>query len=167
MYITLPALVVFLTAYLLIKKFLDAEYVRSRNEMIRDNRKVIAPLQIQAYERIVLFLERITPSSLVMRVHQNGMSSRLLQTELVKNIRQEFEHNMAQQVYIGSETWEMVKTAKEETIRLVNIAASQMKDDATGIDLSTEIFALTAKMDRLPTEITIEFLKKELRAKFK
>lgn len=167
LYITIPSVVVFLTAYLLIKKFFDAEHARSRAEMIKNNRKVIAPLQIQAYERVVLLLERISPGSLIMRVHQTGMSARLLQSELVKNIRQEYEHNMAQQIYISSEGWEMVKTAKEEAVRMVNICASKMKDDATGVDLSTMIFEIAGQMDRLPTEITIDFLKQELRSKFK
>jgi hypothetical protein len=116
----LPVLFVSVSTYYLIKGFFDNEDKRRKAELKMGNKELITPVRLQAYERVVLFLERITPNSLVMRVYKNGMSAKLMQAELIKSIRSEYEHNMSQQVYMSNQAWEVVKTAKEETVKLIN-----------------------------------------------
>jgi hypothetical protein len=164
--IILPALIVFLTAFYLIKKFFDRESQKRLEEIRMGNRKTILPIRLQAYERIVLYLERIAPNSIVMRIYEPGMSAKLLQAALVKAIRDEFEHNMSQQIYVSEAAWIMTKQAKEETIKLINISAGKVKPDATGIDLSQVIFELAAQLDKLPSEIASSYLKKEIQKHF-
>jgi len=156
-----PAVIVFLTSFFLIKKFIEREQTSHKIEIKKKTIEKTLPLRIQAYERIVLFLERTSPNSLIMRVHRPGMSAKLLQAELLQAIRQEFEHNMAQQVYVSLPAWDMVKSAKEETIKLINIADSRLEGTATGLQLSEKIFELGAQLDKLPNEIAIEYVKKE------
>ncbi len=161
--IAIPTVVVFITAYLLIKKFLDSEHEKRSVELQKAHHAVVTPVKLQAYERVILYLERISPNSLVMRVHKTGMSAKLLQAELLKSIRTEYEHNMSQQIYVSHNAWEMLRNAKEEMSKFVNIAANQVKDDANGIVLCEVMFEMASKIEKMPTQIAIEYIKKEFR----
>ncbi|MDR1725736.1 MAG: hypothetical protein LBR28_05030 [Bacteroidales bacterium] len=86
--------------------------------------KVIIPVKLQAYERLMMFLERIKPENLVMRLYQYGMETPLLKDVMLKNIRDEFEYNLSQQLYVSEQSWILVIKAKEETIALINSVAS-------------------------------------------
>jgi hypothetical protein len=161
-----PSLIVFATSYFLMRGFLDSEGRRRQAEVKLQNQSVITPIRLQAYERITLFLERISPQSLIMRVYQNGMNSRVFHSELLRSIRSEFEHNMSQQIYMSPGAWQMVKTAKEETTKLINIAVSKVPETATGIELSQVILEMTGKIEKLPTQVATEYIRKEVQKEF-
>jgi hypothetical protein len=163
---TVPSIIVFLTAYFVLKSFIDKEYKSKLMDIRMDNQKQITPIRLQACERIVLFCERIAINSLVMRVHRSGMSARLLHSELLTTIRNEYEHNISQQLYVSKAAWDAVKSAKEETIKAINISASKVADDATGLELCTVILDLSTRVDKLPTDYAIEVIKAEIRQIF-
>ena len=94
---------------------------------------------LQAYERMMLFLERINPANLIPRVMTTGLTTTSLQAILLQNIREEYEHNMSQQLFIYSQSWELIKSAKEEVVSLVNTAASRVKPEDDGSFLAKEI----------------------------
>lgn len=119
-------------------------------------------MRLQAYERMAIFLERINPNILITRTYKSGMSSRLLQSELTKMIRTEFEHNLSQQIYMSNHSWEMVKTAKEEITKLVNISSSKLPATATGVELSQTILQISQQIEKLPTQVALEYIKKEI-----
>lgn len=161
----LPSLVVMATAYYLLKLFIDSEQKKRAADLKLAGYKIITPIRLQAYERLVLFIERISPESLLMRVHKAELSSLQFQTTLIISIREEFEHNLSQQVYVSSEAWELIRSAKEDMIKLVNTAASKLNDNATSTDLAQKIFELSLG-DKLVTKSALEFLKKEIRQVF-
>jgi hypothetical protein len=136
--------------------------VQSKNETV----KLILPHRIDAYQRLVLFLERISPNSMVMRKFSNHQTAKQLQQDLLGTIRSEFEHNIAQQVFVSPQGWKMVKDSKEQIIQIINLAASDLQENASAIDLSSKIFELSAEFEKLPTEITTEFLVEELQTLF-
>ena len=138
--IVLPALMVFLTAFFVLKSYLENEQKKKELDSRFEQKRFSLPIRLQAYERLALFLERINPESIVLRMNQVGMSSKELQALLLQTIRMEFEHNLSQQVYISNQAWDMVKNAKEDVIRLINTAGVSMQPNATAIDLSTAIF---------------------------
>jgi len=124
--------------------------------------KIILPLRLQAYERIVLFLERILPSTLILRTNKPELSAIQLQSLLVKTIRDEFEYNLSQQIYIPSITWELIKNAKEETIRLINQAAAKVPENDPSSELARNILEISLEKEKLPINVAIEELKKEV-----
>ena len=137
---TLPALIVLLAAYLMIKQFLDNETDKRRyDERLKYYRDSI-PIRLQAYERLVLFLERVTPTSMVNRVAKPEMSVRDLQLALIANIRLEFEHNLSQQIYVSGEVWYIITQTTEELITIINRVAMTLPDQARGRDLAKGIF---------------------------
>lgn len=109
-----------------------------------ENNKSLAPLRLTAYERIIVMLERITPTPLVMRLRLSAHTSGMLQLELIKAIREEFEHNVSLQMYVSQECWEKVRKAKEETTELVKVAFTRVRPESGGLDLCNEIFRLEA-----------------------
>lgn len=163
---TLPSVVVFLTSFYLLKTMLQNQSHKKMLEIKMGNQKVILPVRLQAYERIILFLERISPSSLVLRIVQPDMSAAQLQKELVENIRNEFEHNLSQQIYISATAWELTRSAKEETIKLINLAATKLNDHATAAQLGSMIFEITAASDKMPSANALDYVKKEVRQIF-
>jgi hypothetical protein len=136
--------------------------LNTNNETI----KLTLPHRIDAYQRLVLFLERISPNSLVMRKFGNYQTAKQLQQDLLSTIRSEYEHNIAQQVFVSPQGWKMIKDSKEQIIQLINVAASQVEENASAIDLSSKIFELTAEFEKLPSEIATEFLVEELQKLF-
>lgn len=162
----LPSVVTFLAAFFIIKQFLDKDYRSKLMDLRMQNQSTITPIRLQAYERMVLFLERISITQLAQRVHQNGMSARLLQSEMVKTVRAEFEHNLTQQIYITQASWDAVKAAKEETIRAINIAGTKVPDMATSLEYINVLFELVSKVEKLPTDIAIERIKLEAKQTF-
>lgn len=120
-------------------------------------------LRAQAYERMVLYLERITPDALIMRMHQGGMSADLLRNDLAKAVREEFDHNLSQQIYVSDEAWKHVVQAKEETLQLFNIAHEKMGPKATGLEMSRLVFSILSEVGRSPNESALRVLRSEAR----
>jgi predicted AlkP superfamily phosphohydrolase/phosphomutase len=166
----LPSLIVFGTAFFSIRQFLAGDQARRQTDRLvdqkREDRRHTLPLRLQAYERLTLFLERIAPGALVFRVHKSSMSSRMLHQALLDTIREEFEHNVTQQVYVSDKAWQQVRQAKEETIRIINIAFEQTGEERSGTQLSQQIFEMASRLSHLPNQVAILFLKEEVRKLF-
>ncbi len=155
--------------YLLVKRFFDNQQkerlLEIKMQEKKENLSIVSPIRLQAYERMALFLERISPNSLVMRCYQPGMDLKLLQGVMTKSIRDEWEHNLSQQVYISSAAWSLVRDAKEQMINLVNSSAASMAADADPMSLAGAIFTNVAK-NNVPTDKALEYLKNEVRQSF-
>lgn len=156
---TIPSVVVFAITYYLMNNFFEREKKLKQEENKTLARKDYIPLRIQAYERAALYLERIDPNNLIMRVHTPGMSAKRLHGELLKNIREEYNHNMVQQIYMTQRSWNQLKQAKEESVKIINMAAHKMNEHASGVDLSNAIFEIVANLEKLPSEIALDKVK--------
>ena len=91
--------------------------------------KIIMPLKVQAYERFLLYLERVQLPQLVKRVYMPGMEKGTFHLQMIQNVREEFEHNLAQQLYVANSTWTAVVNAKEELVNQINETFEQLKDE--------------------------------------
>lgn len=104
--------------------------------------KIIMPLKVQAYERFLLYLERVQLPVLVKRVYVPGIEKGVFHLELLQNVREEFEHNLAQQLYVSNSTWNAVKNAKEELVNQINSTFEQLKDEEDVSILAQSLVAL-------------------------
>jgi hypothetical protein len=163
---TIPLLICGTFMFILVWSFLESDRKRRKVEIILQNQKIINPIRLQAYERLALFLERISPESLIMRLNKANMTSRQLQSEMVEVIRAEFEHNYSQQIYVSPEAWEMIKNAKSITIKLVNLAAGKVAPEASSIDFSRTLLEMIMEGTNSPSQQAIDFIKKEARELF-
>jgi hypothetical protein len=164
---TLPALIVFLTAYFLLTRYMQKDATAKVIEMKLRRDKEIVMLRLQAYERLALFLERISPANVISRVRTPDMIGSELQYSMVKNIREEYEHNLSQQIYISSTAWNLIVAAKDEIIRTINLIGQQLPPDASSGQLINAIFTGISRANtQLPTEHALEILKAECRELF-
>ena len=159
----LPSVVLFFTVKLVVDAYMKNEEKKREEFKTAGNSQVTLPLRLQAYERLILLLERITPSQVINRALQPGMTTYHFQLLLIQNIREEFEHNVAQQIYISTAGWAMIKSAKEEIIRLINTAASETDAAENAAELAKNILERWAQMDQNPVQIAIDQLKAEVR----
>lgn len=164
--IAIPSIVVFFTAFYVLRMMIKKEQENRRIEIILQNQKMITPIRLQAYERIMLFLERITPNSIVMRLQSPEMTVQQLHKEMLVIIRTEYEHNLSQQLYLSIEAWEEVKTAKEKTIKIINTLADELKPDDSAMKLSQLLFEELIEMEQTPSQKAIAMLKDEIRVLF-
>jgi hypothetical protein len=124
------------------------------------------PLQLNAYERIILFLERLNPSNLLMRNYEPGMKPRDLGEKSIADIRAEYEHNLTQQIYVSAESWDVLKKVKDETILLINIQLNQCGEHITGLEFCKLVFERMSKMEVNPYDYSINTIKKEVQQLF-
>ena len=164
--IFIPALLVMLTAWLVIRNMLHDDQERRRQDLLLQTVKTVTPVRLQAYERVVLFLERISPVQAVFRVMEPDMSPARLQAALVQAIREEFEHNIAQQIYISPEAWVLVRNAREETVRLINASFISINEKSTANDLAKTILENWSAMEKNPVQSAVDYLKNEVRQLF-
>jgi hypothetical protein len=160
----LPAVVVFFTAWYILREFFKQEDRKRQLRLLEEKQKLSLPVRLQAYERIVLFLERISPGNLVMRVHKPEMKVKQFQQMLIKTIRDEYDHNLSQQLYVSYEAWELVKSAKEEMVRQINISAAKQDENALAAELSKSLLEMS--IDKLATRKALNYIKTEARKIF-
>ena len=164
---TLPALIVFLTAYFLLTRYMNRDANLKAIELKMKRDKEIVMLRLQAYERLALFMERINFAPVITRVRTPDMLSSELQYAIVKNIREEFEHNLSQQIYVSSNAWNLIVQAKEEMMKTVNLIGSQLPSEASAGQLINALFMGVQNAGAaLPTEQALEYLKAECRELF-
>ncbi len=149
------------TAYFLLKLFFDNERNKRIWEFKTQHQKITLPLRLQAYERMILFLERMSPNSLIIRLQNQQMTARQLQMEMLSLIRAEFEHNLAQQLYISTNAWDVIVSAKENVIKIINISSEEVDPNAPFLELSQKIMAQWILLNPTPIRTAIDFLKKE------
>jgi len=164
--ILVPALIIFAVTYTLLNNFFKNEYNKRLLELKTKNQDILTPVRLQAYERLVLLLERISPNSLVMRVNKHGMTASQFKSELIATINEEFSHNLSQQVYVSIQAWTLVRAVKEKMINIVNMTYTTLDQNASSIDLAKAIFEHLIKSEDIPTRTAIDFLKKELQIVF-
>jgi len=160
--ITIPALIVFLTAWVLIRNMIKNSEDKHRYELMLHNSKTVTPIKLQAYERIVLFLERISLESLLVRVSTTDMTSKQLHSALLTTIRSEFEHNLSQQIYMSQQAWEVVRNARSNMIKIINSEAEKIKPDAPGMVLSQKLLESVMQLEKEPTRAAIDYVKAEV-----
>lgn len=155
----LPSVVTGVVAFYFFRLHTRNEEGRRRFLLHKDTQKNTLPIRLQAYERMALFLERISIPSLVVRVAPRSTNKNDYENLLVKSIENEFEHNLSQQIYMTDECWNIIKAAKSATIQMIRKAGMSESDSAD--KLREDI--LNATMDKpSPSSTALSYVKKEI-----
>lgn len=125
-----------------VKSFLEKEEKLQFLALKRDQRQITLPLRLQAYERLVLLLERISLSSLMLRNIQPEMNVQQFKNALIQNVRSEFEHNLSQQIYLTETTWTLVRKCVEDTLQAINVAGSRCAAEDPATVLAAELVGM-------------------------
>ena len=128
LFYAIPTIVTGLIAYFFFKTHVKNEDNRRLFSLKKEMQKKALPSRLQAYERMTLFLERITPSKLLIRVTPTSSDKDSYESLLIHSIEQEFEHNLSQQIYVTDKCWSIITTSKNTTIQLIRKAALLEKE---------------------------------------
>ncbi|WP_304062282.1 hypothetical protein [Pedobacter glucosidilyticus] len=159
---TLSGFFVILGSYFLFKSQFDAYYNLKELEYRSSVLKDVLPLRLQAYERMTLFIERINPSNLLLRLHVSGMSAKEMQNLILTEVRAEYQHNLAQQIYLTNDAWQIIKRVKDDTISIINSAVKNLPADASAVDLSKVVFSRLDSIEENPYELALLVIKKDI-----
>lgn len=158
-----PGLIIFLTTYVVLRAFLDREHKLRLIEFRQANLREALPVRLQAYERLTLFMERISLNNLLPRIRKSEMTVSEFRSALISNIRTEYEHNLSQQIYVSTQAWALIKIAKEEVIGMINQHALDLRPDADSVELSKKMISFLADSNEItPTSKAIAQLKKDV-----
>ncbi len=158
----LPAVVVGVIAFYFFTLHTRNEENRRRFLLHKENQKQALPLRLQAYERMVLFLERISPANLLVRVKPYQSKKEDYVTLLIKTIEQEFEHNLAQQIYVSEECWNVIKASKNATIS--NIRKAAANEEIEDADQLRQNILNSMLNQQPPSETGLSYIKRELKS---
>ena len=127
---TLPSLITGGVAYYLFNLYFKEQQNTRRWLLQKDAQKDALPLRLQAYERMTLFLERISLTKLLVRISPISTDKMDYGNLIIEHIEQEFEHNLTQQIYMSDECWSIITTAKNATIQMIRktIVTEEIKD---------------------------------------
>jgi hypothetical protein len=134
--ITVPALVVFATAYMLIKEFLQKQQQLQALEYRQKQQGIALPMRLQAYERLSLLVERISIPNLLFRLRSENSKAASLRVAMLLAIQQEYEHNVTQQVYVSDKLWSILRAARQDTENTINGIAEKVDPKASAEDFA-------------------------------
>ncbi|PAW92003.1 hypothetical protein CKK33_00225 [Mucilaginibacter sp. MD40] len=159
---TIAGVGVIYIAFYLFKPYMD----KAHNLQALELRKAISnqtlPLRLQAYERLVLLIDRIDPANLLIRLNANAYSAAELYNIILNEVRTEYQHNVTQQIYVSSQAWAAVKRIKDDTVNLVTNAMQGLPPNATGLDMGKTILNHLATLENNPYELATAIVKKDM-----
>ena len=158
---TIPSFVTGSVAYYFFLAHTKNEERKLRLTILRENQKQSLPIRLQAYERMALFLERINPSKLVLRITSVNNDNIAYSQSLINTIEQEFEHNLSQQIYISEKCWSIIMSAKNATILIIQKTAEE-ESVTTAQDLREAIIKRILNSSA-PSTTALAFIKDEVR----
>ncbi|AZQ45235.1 hypothetical protein EJ995_10900 [Nonlabens ponticola] len=155
-----PAIIVGVVAYFLISSFLGNEENRRKYHILKETKAQALPTRLAAYERLTLFLERIKPNSLLVRTSPENVSKAQYENMLVASIEQEYDHNIAQQIYVTDDCWNVVRAAKNSTIQKIRQIA--LSDKTQTADELRNLIINEFMDGRVPSETALSVVRKEV-----
>jgi hypothetical protein len=163
---TIAGLGIVWIAFYLIKPYLD----RFERLQLIELKKAIStqtlPLRLQAYERVVLFIERVNPGNMLIRLNGPAYSAAELHSIVVEEIRNEYQHNITQQIYVSARAWAVVKRVKDDTLGIVNNSIKGLPENASGLDYSKVILMELSQLEDNPYDIGAGLIRKDVEELF-
>lgn len=159
--ITLPALIVFLTVYFLLKKFFNAQVMTQQMSINKENQQNAMRIKLQALERLTLFCERIDIPNLLMRLNAPGMTNVGLYNSLLISIQKEFEHNIVQQIYVSEKLWEIIRVTKENVVGVIDTTFATVSPDGNSSELVSALYKSMNELTGNPVRMSINAINRE------
>ena len=161
---TLPAIITGVVAYYFFNLHTKNEEGRRRYLLNKETQKDSLPLRLQAFERMTLFLERINPGKLLIRISPNSEDKNDYENLLITSIEQEFEHNLTQQIYMSDECWTVIVTAKNATIQMIR--RTNMSDRVDSANKLREVIMNDLMDKQSPSAVALSYIKNEVKYLF-
>lgn len=162
----LPCLLLLLMAFLLLRNQWRQNEAQERLRLSTENRKLTVPMRLTAYERLALLLERISPEALVVRIPFDGITCAVYEANLLDTIREEWNHNLSQQVYVSQELWDQIRHARGQVSQLVRLCSERVNGEAPAGELVHLMLASLNELSVHPTQPALQMIRKEVQGLF-
>lgn len=159
---TIAGIGVVWVAFYLLKPYLDKQDQLQVLELKKSISNQTLPLRLQAYERMVLFSERVNPANMLIRLKAGDYTAAELHALVVTEVRNEYQHNITQQIYVSLRAWGVVKQLKNDTLSIVSNATKALPENASGMELSRVILAHLSRLENDPYEVAVGLIRKDL-----
>lgn len=157
----LAGALLFALVFYIFKGYFDRyQSIQIKNYKMALNKDLL-PLRLQALERMTLFVERINPANLLLRVHNPGMTAKQMQILVLEEVRAEYQHNVTQQLYLSTEAWNIVKRVKDDTVSLVNSAMKELNPESSAVELSKIVFSRLESLEQSPYDLAMMVIKSQ------
>lgn len=157
-----PCIIVFGSTYYILKQQSDENVQRFKLELNRQHQSTLTPIKLQAYERLVLLLERISPQQLIQSNNNPDYSARMMKFAMLNSVQQEFNYNLSQQIYVSQQAWAFILVVKEKVNQMIIESFEELDETAMGTDLSRKMIDKLRIANEQPTQKAIDFLKAEV-----
>lgn len=164
--VTIPSVLLYFAFWFTIRKFFQENEKKRTLAYRKKVSKEILNVRLQATERLILLLERITPGALALRVDHNQLRVAQYQQLLIKSIRSEFDHNLSQQIYVSEKTWQIIVVSKESIIKLINDSCAELRPDLPAIELGRKLIENYGSIKETPIDLAKKAIKQEIRQLF-
>lgn len=150
LFLIIPAILVFLAIYLLMKQFFDNQLKLRMAKQRESVQGSLTPLKIQAYERLMLFCERISIPNLLIRLRENGMAPQTLKATMIMAVQQEYEHNVSQQLYVSDKLWQIIQLAKNQIIETIALIGEKHRKSEDAASFANELIEFVESQEKDP-----------------
>ena len=164
--VILPAALVLYAMYMTFTAFLKKDTEQKLLEIKSRNQEATLPLRLQAYERVALLLERVSPQNLILRIREPEDTVAQLHENLLFAIREELNHNVAQQIYVSEEAWILTTNAIEEVISIINAVAQEQEPGDPAIKLARDVIGFMIQQEQSSVQTALTFIRKEVQRLF-
>lgn len=164
----LPNIIILIGVFFLVAKFLEGERDKLslilRQELLKENQKISLPIRYQAYERIILFLERMHPVQLIARNPATGMSAIDYKDKLIIDTNTEYQYNITQQIYVSADIWKLILQVKKQIQVMFTEIALALPEGATDYDFIVAVhqYINDVEEDKFPIQVGLKYLKNEV-----
>jgi hypothetical protein len=164
--IAVAGIAVVCVAFYLFKPYLENNEKFQLLELKKATGKETLPLRLQAYERVILLIDRINPANLIIRLNAASYTAAELHSLIVAEVRNEYQHNVTQQLYVSPRAWLLVKRVKDDTLNLTRNAMQALPEGAGGLDLGKTILSHLSKLENDPYDIATNLIRTEVEELF-
>lgn len=127
------------TIYHLIKMYFNTQFNLRAFETQHKYADQSIPLKLQAYERLMLMIERINVPNLISRLATKNMRAEELINTLMIGVNQEYEFNLTQQLYISDNLWKIIKLSKNEVLAGIHEATKNVDPNAPSSEATRQL----------------------------
>lgn len=161
----LPALIVLLASYYTLKSVFENDTKKQELKLRYESRSESLPIRLNAYERLALLMERLMPYNLVPRFSDPKLSASDMKLLMIKSIKEEFEHNLSQQIYVSREVWTSVLFTKDDLIKHIHIVHASIPQESSSVDFGRELLNFYMKNEKgMPNQRALAIINTEVKA---
>ncbi|WP_437920862.1 hypothetical protein [Sphingobacterium sp. LRF_L2] len=136
---------------------------KARSFQGRSQNKALQQLEFAAYERLLLLVHRMDPQQAIGRNHEDEVAPVSFVAKLIADLENEYQHNLAQQLYVSEVAWKMVTDLKNDTLLLFKNTLKTLPENGTSAQYVAIVLNHVKGIEVSPYQSVQMLLKREMK----